>query len=136
MVHRQCPLTDQSKLYDRQDCGKEGVVAGNATILEEYEVLESFTIDTFAGHHGDTFIARAGDAELLLRLAEVTPLWESGGRAEAHRQAFSLVFVAHPSPVCEQRIYELQHPHIGEFELFLVPIGPGPEGMRYQAIFT
>jgi hypothetical protein len=30
----------------------------------------------------------------------------------------------------------MEHAAIGTFELFLVPIGPDREGMRYEAIFT
>lgn len=99
-------------------------------------MLESFTIDTFALHEGETFTMQAGDSELELRLDEVTPLREPGGDGSRRRRPFSLVFVGPASPAYEQRIYGLRHPHIGEFELFLVPIGPNPEGMRYQAIFT
>jgi len=30
----------------------------------------------------------------------------------------------------------MEHPGIGTFELFLVPIGPDEKGLRYEAIFT
>jgi hypothetical protein len=30
----------------------------------------------------------------------------------------------------------MEHPEIGVFELFLVPIGPDEKGLRYEAIFT
>jgi hypothetical protein len=36
----------------------------------------------------------------------------------------------------EQRIYAVHHPALGAFDLFLVPIGPDGEGMRYEAVFT
>ncbi|MFN7117495.1 MAG: DUF6916 family protein [Saprospiraceae bacterium] len=28
------------------------------------------------------------------------------------------------------------HPNIGELYIFLVPLGPDAEGMRYEAVFT
>jgi hypothetical protein len=39
-------------------------------------------------------------------------------------------------PILPQRIYRLRHPVMGELDLFLVPIGPDGEGMRYEAVFT
>lgn len=98
-------------------------------------MLETFTVDTFSPHEGETFTMRVGAAELELRLDEVSPLGKSGGGSPL-RRPFSLIFVGPASPVYEQRIYGLRHPGMGEFELFLVPIGPSREGMRYQAIFT
>lgn len=52
------------------------------------------------------------------------------------RQAFSLVFRGPGEPVLPQRIYPLVSATLGALELFLVPIGPDKEGMRYEAVFT
>jgi hypothetical protein len=35
-----------------------------------------------------------------------------------------------------QRIYRIEHATLGAFDLFLVPIGPDAQGLRYQAVFT
>jgi hypothetical protein len=35
-----------------------------------------------------------------------------------------------------QRIYRLEHAALDPLEIFIVPIGPDAEGMRYQAVFT
>jgi hypothetical protein len=35
-----------------------------------------------------------------------------------------------------QQTFRLSHPELGEFDLFLVPLGPGPEGMRYEAVIS
>ncbi len=99
-------------------------------------MLESFTLETFAPHQDEPFRLHpdAGDP-LDLRLVEVTPLGErtapAGGRAP-----FSLVFRGPRAPLLPQRIYRLEHDAIGTFEIFLVPIGPDQEGMRYEAVFT
>ena len=56
---------------------------------------------------------------------------------EVHkRQAFSLIFRGPCEPVLPQRIYPLASETLGALELFLVPIGPDKEGMRYEAVFT
>ena len=39
-------------------------------------------------------------------------------------------------PVLAQRIYPLDNQTLGRLEIFLVPIGPDDEGMRYQAVFN
>ncbi len=36
----------------------------------------------------------------------------------------------------EQAIYALEHAEMGMLELFLVPLGPHEDGMRYEAVFT
>jgi len=35
-----------------------------------------------------------------------------------------------------QRIYRMEHPDIGAFDLFVVPIRPDDKGMRYEAVFN
>ena len=52
------------------------------------------------------------------------------------REPFALLFVGPPEPILPQRIYVFQHPGLGQFEIFIVPIGVDGEGTRYEAIFT
>jgi hypothetical protein len=115
-------------------------------------VLESFTLQTFAPHLGETFRLRPPTrpdadppAPLDLQLIEVTDLGQRGAPPDApgaagtpggHRAPFSIVFRGPPAPVLPQRIYPLEHAGIGVFELLLVPIGPDDGGMRYEAVFT
>jgi hypothetical protein len=35
-----------------------------------------------------------------------------------------------------QQIYQVEHPTLGSFELFLVPVGPDEQGMCYEAVFN
>jgi Acetyltransferase (GNAT) family len=51
------------------------------------------------------------------------------------REGFSVVFTGAASPVMPQRIYRVEHDALGVMELFLVPIGLGPSGVRYEAVF-
>ena len=99
-------------------------------------MLESFTLETFAPRRDEPFRLHpdAGDP-LELRLVEATPLGEGTSPASG-RAPFSLVFRGPRAPVLPQRIYRLEHGTIGAFEIFLVPIGPDQEGMRYEAVFT
>jgi hypothetical protein len=95
-------------------------------------MLESFTLETFSGRIGEAFRVRP-DASVSLdfELISATGLGDrSGGRP------FSIVFRGPNDVPLPQRIYSMEHPHIGAFDLFLVPIGPDGKGMRYEAVFN
>ncbi|HEY7037186.1 MAG TPA: hypothetical protein VH482_38045 [Thermomicrobiales bacterium] len=98
-------------------------------------MLERFDVGTFSPHLDEPFRIRVGDADWEeTRLVEATALGEdaaSGGR----RTPFSLVFRGSRDRVLPQRTYRIEHEAIGEFDLFLVPIGPDRDGMRYEAVF-
>jgi hypothetical protein len=49
---------------------------------------------------------------------------------------FSLLFRGPLEPVFPQCIYRLSHATLGGIELFLVPLGPDGQGMRYEAVFN
>jgi hypothetical protein len=51
-------------------------------------------------------------------------------------EQFSLIFTGKASPWMPQGTYKVFHPEMPECELFLVPIGPDTEGMRYEAVFS
>jgi hypothetical protein len=95
-------------------------------------LIESFTSESFEPLIGDDFTFAIGEHRLEVRLGEVTPLSDRAGV----RKPFSLVFLGPPAPVWAQQIYRVTHPSLGSFDLFLVPIGPEGEAMRYEAIFT
>ncbi len=99
-------------------------------------MLESFTVQTFSEHLGSTFkIYPDSSNPLEVELISATGL---GKRPEEgrHRQPFSIVFRGPEDVLLPQRIYRMEHPGIGVFELFLVPIGPDGKGLQYEAIFT
>ena len=101
-------------------------------------MLETFTVATFAPHQGEPFTVRADERiALTLTLSEVTPRGPAPApSADGPRRApFSLLFHGPPSPLLPQRIYRVEHPAIGAFDLFLVPLGPDRAGMRYEAVF-
>lgn len=97
-------------------------------------MLETLTKDRWSEHLGGSFdVMDGGRGTMAMVLAEVTGLG-TGGRGR--RDPYSLVFRGPSAPVLPQRIYRLRHDRMGDLELFLVPIGPDSEGMRYEAIFT
>jgi hypothetical protein len=66
-----------------------------------------------------------------LDLVEVT-----NGHSSARQEQFSLRFRGDRSKVFPQRIYAIKHDSIGDFDLFLVPIGRDDSGTFYEAVFN
>ncbi len=102
---------------------------------------DPMTFEQFNRHVGSSFVLRgceddAGSAEL--ELIEATSLGRGDERRdESHRrEPFSLVFRGPAELVLPQAIYRLTHDELGDQEMFLVPIGPDAQGMRYEAIFN
>jgi len=95
-------------------------------------MLESFEVETFESRLGETFRIQADTEWVEATLTEATPVGEG---TEGRRAPFSIVLRVPGDRVLPQQIYGVAHAGIGEFELFLVPIGPDGEGMRYEAVF-
>jgi len=99
------------------------------------DMLEKLTAAAFAGLVGSDFRLDPAEAGIAsLRLAEAKDLTS---RASGPRRApFTLLFRGPKAPVLPQRIYALVHETLGRLEIFLVPLGPDAEGMRYEAVFN
>jgi hypothetical protein len=85
---------------------------------------------TFEPHVGNTFSAtplHSGEPlELTLQSCVDSP------HARPDHPAFSLFFEAADADVREQQIFALEHPDLGQIDLFLVPIGP----RTYEAVIN
>ena len=92
-------------------------------------MLETFTAETFKPLLHERFVLDAGDRRVDLALVEVTESAAPGANRSAQ---FSIVFSGPSDPILPQATYELEHPELGAFELFLVPIAAD----RYEAVFT
>lgn len=73
-----------------------------------------------------------------LELIEATPpqRFSSGGATGAVFESFSLVFVGPADRLLEQRSYPFESDLAGRFELFIVPVGRDPQGIKYEAAFN
>lgn len=97
-------------------------------------MLDKLTIDDFRDRVGEPFTATAADGRTLtLTLASVDAL---SAPPDAARTPFSLVFRDDAQDHLPQQTVAIAHAEMGAFDLFVVPLGPAPEGMRYEAIFT
>jgi hypothetical protein len=87
--------------------------------------------DTFEPALASEFHGRQPD--FVLVLAEVSRYQAQPNAPRA--EPFSLVFTGEPG--LEQGTYQLEHHDLGRLDVFLVPIGSGPDGrMRYEAAFN
>lgn len=80
---------------------------------------------------GDAFRVRAPGGALDLLLCEATAL----PTRAAGRQPFALLFREPAGAMIPQGTYPVDHPALGTFDLFVVPLGPDAGGMRYEAVF-
>jgi len=99
-------------------------------------MLEKLRSADFAPYLNQRFDVHYGGAEPLgVELIEVTDLKSRGGNPE-HRPPFSIVFRGPKDILLPQKIYRLEHEKMGTLEIFLVPIMPDKQGLRYEAIFA
>jgi hypothetical protein len=101
--------------------------------------LDWLTHDDFSGRIGESFEVTVDDtAPLGLVLAESSLGTELGGPGPEgqERSQFSLTFRGPATPFLPQGTYELDHAELGALSLFLVPLGPEGDEMRYEAAFA
>lgn len=99
---------------------------------------QELTIEAFNECLNDTYAVTVDDTTAVeMELVEVTDLTErTGNPTDLSRPPFSIVFRGPATPVYEQRIYRFDHPTLGTHDIFIVPIGPDPAGILYEAIFS
>ncbi len=91
-------------------------------------MLEKLTSGHFSPYLNQKFLLQSDTGETIeTALVEVSDLTS---------RAFSIVFQGPREPVVAQGTYEVSHQEMGPLSLFLVPIGPNENGMRYEAVFA
>jgi len=71
-----------------------------------------------------------GDVEITLAaIKSGDPSMRAGG-------AFSLLWQGPAEPLLEQGVYPLVHEALGQFNVFIVPIGRTAQHATYQAVFN
>jgi hypothetical protein len=102
----------------------------------------SLTRAVFAREAGTRFTVSAGSAAAVeAQLAEVKDLGPAIRGTFPRGEVFELVFVAGAGPALAQGTYTAEHPRLGRFDLFVVPVDPpaaggAPGGRRYSATFN
>jgi len=99
-------------------------------------MLDTLTAATFAPLVGEPFVVVVDPAHAFeVRLCELTPWGEEHSPSEG-RTPFTLLFHAPFEARVPQRIYRLVSDHLPPLDLFMVPLGPDPVGMRYEVVFA
>jgi len=102
-------------------------------------MLDKLTSKDFTRYIHQSFFIHFEQAEKLkVELIQVTEL-QAGSKDSSkppRRNPFSIVFRGPKDLVLPQKIYQIEHKDTGTLELFIVPIGPDEEGMRFEAVFT
>jgi len=60
----------------------------------------------------------------------------ANGHANPRQEQFSLRFRGDREQIFPQRLYAMKHESMGDFDLFLVPIGRDDTGTFYEAVFN
>lgn len=89
--------------------------------------------EDFSGHVGSSYEIQVDEGTVLkAKLAECTP----AGKANQHRQPFSLLFKGPGASVLPQMIYPLRAPDGRELEIFLVTLFSDDQETQYEAVFS
>lgn len=97
------------------------------------DALSSLTAATFRDRVGEGFATEPDGP--VLELAEVVEQPQHAAPGSG-RTPFALLFRGPADRPLPQGTQPLRHAELGELALFLVPVGSGPDGMRYEAVFS
>jgi hypothetical protein len=96
--------------------------------------MDLLSLEQFAGCLNETFAARMQGMDAPFVLVDAQPLPHRG--RDAARAPFSLMFRNGSPLLFPQQTYRMQHPRLGELDIFLVPVARDREGFLYQAVFN
>ena len=94
--------------------------------MEAALTYENFTKNLNTEYQVD----REGE-QIRLVLIEISDL-----KKTERQEEFSIVFQGPLGHLLPQAIHQFRHSNMGDFPLFIVPIGKGEGGYRYEAVFN
>jgi len=97
--------------------------------------MQDLTLQHFAEHLNKPFTVVTEQGDMAFTLVEARTLSHPLPQGTT-RSAFSLLFHSDSPVLFPQGIYRMDHPDIGEVEIFLVPIARQQPGFVYQAVFN
>ena len=95
--------------------------------------MKPLTVEDFTPHANSRFVVTGGGVTLELVLAEAV------GRGQGQRGGrtpFTLLFHGPLAPILPQATYRFEHQAMPPLDIFIVPVGPERDRMRYEAIFN
>jgi hypothetical protein len=107
---------------------------GSATM--NHISLDTLTLTTFLPLVKTAFRARTNDSAFVeIQLTHALPPRHARPDVSDHK-SFSLLFSGPGDRFLAQGIYSFEHDAIGQFDLFIVPIGRNDGRFEYQAVFN
>jgi hypothetical protein len=101
--------------------------------------LDTLTLPTFSKLLQTTFRVGISANEIIeFKLVQATP-GPTFARDDAHAhqyESFSLLFHVRQTRPLPQGTYPFEHPQIGKFDLFIVPVAAENGVIHYQAVFN
>jgi hypothetical protein len=96
----------------------------------------NLTAAEFGKHLNTNYQVELDDQMSLdLELVEVSPHISTQAEQQG-LERFSAVFQGPFQPRLPQRTYAFNHPAMGKFDLFIVPIAQNDRGLVYEAVFN
>ncbi len=100
---------------------------------------DKLTLVTFSALLRTCFRVEISPTQVVeLELVQTTPggTYAKGGAMLPHYESFSLLFHGAQSQPIQQGTYAFEHPQLGKFDLFIVPIAAEDGMLHYQAVFN
>jgi hypothetical protein len=97
--------------------------------LSQSDPLQHYNQAAFTSYLNSIFQLQTGYSVINVTLTEVKDLLPAGTQAASGRECFSLLFRG-GTVALRQSTYQITHPALGRFELFLVPGGPDDTGAQ------
>lgn len=95
-------------------------------------MIDQLTKSMFAEAVGTRFELQIAPAQLVeLELVELRE-----GQSSARQEQFALLFCGPPASPVWQGLWPICHATLGQFDLFLTPVGRDEEGNYYEAVFN
>lgn len=97
-------------------------------------MLDKLTIEHFEALIDHDIELRFGEQVQEARVVEIT---QRGQPPEDGREPFNVILESGSNDgYWPQGVHTLVHPEHGELPLFMVPLGPGEAGMRYEIVIN
>jgi len=96
-------------------------------------------LETLTKEIWETYLDKDFQVEITDQAAVVMTLIAVSGFGRpllGRREAYSLLFQGPLQPALAQRIYRIRQQQLGNWDIFLVPVGKESKGLQYEAVFT
>ncbi|HZI18131.1 MAG TPA: hypothetical protein VEY09_05990 [Pyrinomonadaceae bacterium] len=99
-------------------------------------MIENLSQEKFAENLKTKFrVVHDGERHIELELNEVKP-FQAGPGEQQGMERFSLFFYGPGEVLLHQQTVRLAHERMGEFYIFIVPVGRDDRGHLYEAVFN